>query len=195
QAGAHARQVGWLHRDRQPGNVLLSFSREPTASAAAALAVGSRLNKYEPHLTDFGLARRVEGGSDLTRTGAIVGTPSYMAPEQAGSGPPVGPPADVYALGAILYECLTGRPPFKAATPLDTVMQVVHDEPVTVRRLQPKCPRDLETITLKCLQKSPARRYATAGDLADDLRRFLGGEPIQARPVGPVERAAKWARR
>jgi WD40 repeat protein/CubicO group peptidase (beta-lactamase class C family)/Flp pilus assembly protein TadD len=187
---AHAQGV--VHRDLKPGNVLLAAcglaggGAPPPAKPQAA---------FVPKITDFGLAKRVEGGSDLTRTGAIVGTPSYMAPEQAGSGPPVGPPADIYALGAILYECLVGRPPFKAATPLDTVMQVVHDEPVTVRRLQPKCPRDLETITLKCLQKAPARRYATAGELAEDLRRFLGGEPIRARPVGPVERAAKWARR
>src|SRR5262249_40191570 len=148
-----------------------------------------------PKITDFGLAKRLDEQSSRTQSGEVVGTPSYMAPEQAGGKKAIGPATDVYALGAILYELLTGRPPFKGATALDTVVQVLHEEPVRPGRLRPQLPRDLETICLKCLEKDPAKRYASARELADDLQHFRHGKPIQARPVGPLERGWKWARR
>jgi WD40 repeat protein len=171
---AHGQHV--IHRDLKPANVLLA-------------------EDATPKITDFGLAKKLDEAG-RTASGAIVGTPSYMAPEQAGDKTaPVGPASDVYALGAILYECLTGRPPFKAATALDTVLQVVGEEPVPPRRLVPKLPRDLETICLKCLEKVPGKRYGTAADLADDLQRWLNTQPIRARRIGPVGRAARWCRR
>jgi hypothetical protein len=176
RAMSAAHQARVIHRDLKPANVLLT-------------ADGT------PKITDFGLAKKMDDASQ-TRSGAVMGTPSYMAPEQAGGrGGDVGPGADVYALGAILYELLTGRPPFKAATALDTILQVVADEPVPPTKLQSKTPKDLETICLGCLAKEPGGRYATAAALADDLGRFLQGEPIAARPVGGAERAAKWVRR
>jgi serine/threonine protein kinase len=163
---------------------------------------GSRISDFEPvsdfdpQITDFGLAKRLDTGAGHTQTGSILGTPSYMAPEQAlGRTADVGPPADVYALGAILYEVLTGRPPFRAATLLETLEQVRTQDPVPPRQIQPRLPRDLNTICLKCLEKEQNRRYARARDLAEDLRRFQAGEPIRARPVRPWERAWKWARR
>jgi hypothetical protein len=148
-----------------------------------------------PRVTDFGLARRGESGSGMTATGAVLGTPSYMPPEQARGMHQVTPAADVYSLGAILYECLTGRPPFLAATAVETMQRVLTDEPLAPRSLDPSLPRDLETVCLKCLHKDPARRYSSAGELADDLRRWQSDEPIAARPIGVVERAVKWSRR
>jgi hypothetical protein len=174
EAVEHAHKHAILHRDLKPANILL------TADGL-------------PKITDFGLAKRLQSAGD-TRTGAMVGTPGYMAPEQA-EGAPALQATDVYGLGAILYEMLAGRPPFQGATPLETLEQVRTHEPVPPTRLQPRLPRDLETICLKCLRKDPDRRYGSARELSEDLRRFLAGEPIHARPPRLGERAVKWARR
>jgi tetratricopeptide (TPR) repeat protein len=172
---AHQREV--IHRDLKPANILLD-------------------RHGNPRVTDFGLAKKVQCDSGLTGSGQIMGTPSYMPPEQAGGKRgEVGPASDVYALGATLYAVLTGRPPFQSATAMDTVIQVLSDEPVPPRRLNAAVPQDLETICLKCLEKEPQKRYPRAELLGADLRRFLAEEPIAARPVGGLERTWRWCRR
>jgi serine/threonine-protein kinase len=172
-----AHQSGFMHRDLKPANILLT----PDGT---------------PRITDFGLVRAVNADPELTGSGVPIGTPRYMAPEQAiGHTRDIGPAVDIYALGAVLYEMLTGRAPFDGQSTSEIIQKVVHDEPTPPSRLNARVPRDLETICLKCLQKSPARRYASAQDLADDLHRFLDGKPVLARPISTLERAVKWIRR
>jgi serine/threonine protein kinase len=203
-----AHTNGVVHRDLKPANILLvptkqgpAIDPENTLTANALTAERGVLNAI-PKITDFGVAKCVAGDGEApglrspTASGELLGTPQYMAPEQAGTPrQQVGPPADVYALGAILYELLTGRPPYTGETPLDTVLQVLHIEPVSVTSLQPNVPRDLETICLKCLRKNPRKRYGSAFELAEDLRRFLRDEPIRARPIRVVERLWRGVRR
>jgi tRNA A-37 threonylcarbamoyl transferase component Bud32 len=172
-----AHQAGIVHRDLKPGNILLTTDGEPK-------------------IADFGLAKYLDGDRNQTATGTILGTPSYAAPEQAaGRHRAIGPATDVYAMGAILYEMLTGRPPFRAETPLATILQVMGPEPAPPIPSDRKVPRDLDTICMKCLEKSLSRRYPSALDLADELGRFLRGESIRARPPGPVQRTFLWCRR
>jgi WD40 repeat protein len=190
-----AHERGIIHRDLKPANILL-VRRETPTGMGSAVAGGIELTEWVPKITDFGLAKHREAEEGQTQSGVIMGTPNYMAPEQAeGKAKQVGPTADVYALGAILYEMLTGRPPFQGETVWETLEQVRNEEPIAPTRLQPRLPRDLETICLKSMAKNPARRYATAGQLADDLGRFCRREPIQARPVGAAERVWRWCRR
>ncbi|HEY7315875.1 MAG TPA: protein kinase [Gemmataceae bacterium] len=194
--GIHAaHQHGIIHRDLKPANILLSTkNEEQSANGEKQTSAWSFVldTSYLPKIADFGLAKQLDADHGKTRTGAILGTPSYMSPEQAGGKKNLGPAADVYSLGAILYECLTGKPPFKADSPLDTVLEVIAGQVTPPRRLQPKIPRDLETICLKCLHKEPPRRYGTAQALAEDLRRFQEGVPILARPTPAWERSWRW---
>ncbi|MGE3408366.1 MAG: protein kinase [Pirellulales bacterium] len=184
----HAHDKGIIHRDLKPANILLA---DEESHDTAVKGLGAR--PLKPKVSDFGLAKRLES-DEHTRSGTVIGTASYMSPEQArGETSRLGAATDIYALGAILYELITGRPPFRGETPWDTVAQVIADDPVPPTRLQPKAPRDLETICLKCLHKDPARRYESAADLADDLQRFLDGKPIVARPIRLAGRAWKWA--
>jgi eukaryotic-like serine/threonine-protein kinase len=172
-----AHQQGIVHRDLKPANILLT-------------------SDGIPKITDFGLAKKLEGDSGQTKSGALMGTPSYMAPEQArGEFRELGPVADVHALGAMMYEMLVGRPPFLGSSPIETIMQVIHQEPVPPSRLVSQLPPDLETICLKCLQKDLGKRYPTAEALAEDLRLFLADEPILSRPVSQWERLARWCRK
>jgi WD40 repeat protein len=172
----YAHQRGVLHRDLKPANILID-------------------EQGQPYVTDFGLARRVERDAGLTQSGAILGTPAYMPPEQAAAKKGLSTAADVYSLGAILYQCLTGKPPFTGDTPLDTLLQVLEREPIRPRSIRPRVDRDLETICLKCLEKDSARRYESAAALADDLERWLRREPIAARPLGSAGRLWRWCRR
>jgi hypothetical protein len=190
-----AHERGVIHRDLKPANVLL-VRCDPSHGVPLGGVGTDESEHFQPKISDFGLAKRLDGSSGPTLSEHVLGTPSYMAPEQAaGRSRHVGPGTDVYALGAILYRLLTGRPPFQGESALDVVCQVGAEDPVPPRRLQASVPVDLETICVKCLQKQPAQRFASAAEVADDLRRFVAGEPIRARPIGWWGRLAKWARR
>ncbi len=202
----YANRRGIVHRDLKPANVLIEGNIRPTINpvqstgrlrkTATANSASDSILQVVPKITDFGLAKRLDDDQIHTRTGDVVGTPSYMAPEQAaGLSKAIGPSVDIYALGAMLYELLTGTPPFEGDSPWETVHKVINLEPTAPSRRNVRVPRDLETICLKCLQKSSTKRYATGLALAEDLRRFLNGEPIAARPIGVVERGVKWVRR
>ncbi len=196
-------QAGLIHRDLKPANILLQSDergmmndeqKQEGTAAASAFSV-PRSTFSVPKITDFGLVKDRTAGRKLTQSGMTMGTPCYMAPEQARSKRDVGPAVDIYALGSILYEMLTGRPPFDGATAAETIAQLLRDEPLPPLRLRRRLPRDLDTICVKCLEKSPRRRYASARELAEELRRFQAGEPIRARPAGLFERAYRWCRR
>jgi serine/threonine protein kinase len=190
RAAEHAHRHGVVHRDLKPANILLGADSKDLLTQRS----GPGSERSIVKISDFGLAKQER--PDLTATGDVLGTPSYMAPEQAhGAGRQIGPAVDIYALGAMLYEFLTGRPPFLGASVLQTLEQVRSQEPVPPSKLGPLVPRDLETICLKCLQKEQDKRYSSALDLAEDLRRFLAGEPIRARPASGIERVWRWSKR
>jgi WD40 repeat protein len=202
RAMQHAHELGIVHRDLKPANILLQKDEggrmkdvsTPDPSSASSFILHP--SSFVPKVADFGLARLLHVDLRLTATDVVAGTPAYMAPEQMQGGrPDIGPATDVYALGAILYEMLTGRPPFVGSGPPEVLRQVVEQDPLPPSRLAGSVPRDLETICLKCLEKEPARRYATARALAEDCAAFLRGEPITARPASLGQRAVKWARR
>lgn len=177
EAIGHAHAHGIVHRDLKPANILIELDDRV-------------------RIADFGLAKRLDEVSDLTLTGQVLGSPDYLAPEQAaGKHAAARPASDIYSTGAILYELLTGRPPFRSSSVQDTLLRIRDAEPVAPRLLNGSVPRDLEVICLKCLEKDPARRYATAGELAAELDRFLKSEPIHARPVGPADKVWRWCRR
>lgn len=197
-----AHERGVIHRDLKPANILLAdalWKRNDATVNSTVLAnrAGQRgAAPSQPKITDFGLAKLMDAGDARTQTGHVVGTPTYMAPEQAdGRQCDIGPATDVYALGAVLYECLTGHPPFQGQSPIDTLALVKHQEPVPPRRMRPKVPRDLETICLKCLEKDAHRRYATAQALGEDIARFRAGKPVRARPIRVWGRGLRWLRR
>jgi WD40 repeat protein/serine/threonine protein kinase len=193
-----AHQQGILHRDLKPSNVLLAKEedgRQPSESRFADASSRLPLTGFTPKIIDFGLVRRLDD-IRLTQQGMLVGTPNYMAPEQAAGGRrEISSAIDVYALGAILFELLTGRPPFTGETAVDILLQVQNNDPISVTRLHPGIPLDLATVTMKCLEKDPRRRYASAAALAEDLARFHEGRPVRARPLGPFGRAWRWCRR
>lgn len=206
QAIAYAHRRGVIHRDLKPANILLAFDEaaielpehgsSSSHNSARSGCFNDRGLSYSPRVTDFGLAKVVTGEDGMTLTGQILGTPEYMSPEQArGEMKQVSASTDIYSLGAILYSMLVGRPPFRAASAFDTIMQVQSADPVSPRRINPSIPRDLETICLKCLEKQPAKRYQTAQELVDELQRFLTGQPIKARRVSAIERTWRWCRR
>jgi serine/threonine-protein kinase len=197
RAVEHLHQQGIVHRDLKPGNILIPGKSESDSTRTVTIPrTCAELPSLAAKISDFGLAKSIAGSDPVrTQSGVIVGTPSYMAPEQAASKRDLTRAVDLYALGAILYELLTGQPPFRAATPLDTLVLVLESEPARPKSLRPAIPRDLEAIVLKCLEKDPARRYASAGELAADLERFLAHEPVKARPLSISRRLAHWTRR
>ncbi|MCY3021146.1 MAG: serine/threonine-protein kinase [Planctomycetota bacterium] len=203
RAVQYAHEQGVIHRDLKPSNVMLEFAKggsvageaKPGSSTNVALPVNEHA-VGEPLVMDFGLAKDIAKDSSLSQSGQVMGTPAYMPPEQAeGRIKDIGPRSDVYSLGAILYEMLTGRVPFTGENAMQVLRATCHDDPIPPRRITPDVPRDLETICLKCMEKEPTKRYESAQALAEDLGRWLNGEPIVARASSPWERAAKWVRR